>query len=598
SVRADGKLFVLESLNGSQGLTLEAARFSCRSRGAHLVSADELRRVIKDCAFPVCTTGWLEDGSLGTIVCTKGRGEPPSVRAVDVRIERNPAPGQPHHALCMKDEDKSCGDPPLFPHTILQGRTGLEMGDELLYVCAPGHVTGRRETAFTLLCNSCGEWYGLVQACEKGEAEAHIDYEDHFPDDRSVSFRELMEDSRTETEVDRDQGEAPEEAPKQDHLVSISVGGESRARNEVTLVPSTGTPSNEGIVVTDLPRPRLNRKYLFWSPAETVHQPDLAKEMDDDTKKQFPDGDNHSGVKVGPGEPKTKVLHSSTEGPSGSFVDRSDSKAGDPMVSSSDESWLDGYPVTDGAWRKTAAEEEADGDKGDGSVGLDESALVTHDQPILVDVQKPRTTARTLSENLTTAPRPVLPSQVEVLTLRPVSVSGTEGSSKVDGHVTKYQSTMSWRLATDNSPVASRPYELTKSTPDAVTTITQQVPKHTPTPIIVAPQPPGETSAPAAQDSFPYLLSEDFLGQEGPGPDAGEKLPPTLEPCVGDQCPSFSRGPVVATIVTVLCLLLLLAGVGAVWAYRRCQHKSSVYKLNVGQRPARHYHQQIEMDKV
>ncbi|KAK2090171.1 hypothetical protein P7K49_031427 [Saguinus oedipus] len=42
------------------------------------------------------------------------------------------------------------------------------MGDELLYVCAPGHITGHRETAFTLLCNSCGEWYGLVQACGKG----------------------------------------------------------------------------------------------------------------------------------------------------------------------------------------------------------------------------------------------------------------------------------------------------------------------------------------------------------------------------------------------------------------------------------------------
>lgn len=65
--------------------------------------------------------------------------------------------------------EKPCGDPPSFPHTILQGRTGLEMGDELLYVCAPGHVTGHRESAFTLLCNSCGEWYGLVQACGKGK---------------------------------------------------------------------------------------------------------------------------------------------------------------------------------------------------------------------------------------------------------------------------------------------------------------------------------------------------------------------------------------------------------------------------------------------
>lgn len=60
-----GKLFVLESQNGSQGLELEAARLSCKSRGAHLVSADELQRVVQDCSFAVCTTGWLADGTLG-----------------------------------------------------------------------------------------------------------------------------------------------------------------------------------------------------------------------------------------------------------------------------------------------------------------------------------------------------------------------------------------------------------------------------------------------------------------------------------------------------------------------------------------------------
>lgn len=60
-----GKLFVLDSQNGSQGLDLEAARLSCRSRGAHLVSAGELKRVVQDCASAVCTTGWLADGTLG-----------------------------------------------------------------------------------------------------------------------------------------------------------------------------------------------------------------------------------------------------------------------------------------------------------------------------------------------------------------------------------------------------------------------------------------------------------------------------------------------------------------------------------------------------
>jgi hypothetical protein len=60
-----GKLFMLGSQNGSQGLDLEAARLSCRSRGAHLVSAAELKRVVRDCASAVCTTGWLADGTLG-----------------------------------------------------------------------------------------------------------------------------------------------------------------------------------------------------------------------------------------------------------------------------------------------------------------------------------------------------------------------------------------------------------------------------------------------------------------------------------------------------------------------------------------------------
>ncbi|XP_037684522.1 sushi domain-containing protein 5 isoform X2 [Choloepus didactylus] len=534
-VRADGKLFVLESQNGSQGLELEAARLSCRSRGAHLVSADELRRIVQDCAFAVCTTGWLADGTLGTTVCSKGSGEQQSMRAVDVRIESNPVPGGTFSALCITDKD---------------------------------------------------------------EAEAHIDYEDNFPDDRSVSFRELMEDSRSEAEEDRGQGEAPEEAPKQDRLVSISVGRENTAQDKA-FVPTTSSPSAGSSVPIDLPGSRLNQKYLFWFPAETLHKPELEKEMDDDTKKQLPTGDNPSIMKLGSGEPGTKVIYSSTSGFSGPFVGRNDSKEGDLMVSSNDESWLDGYPVTDGAWKKIDVEEKEDGDKGDGSVGLDDSIQVTTERPILVEIKQPRSITLTPSEDIIHSS--VLPSQaldVEALALRPTNESETEGPSRGDSEFRKYQSTVPWRFATEKAPVATLLYELTDSTLDTVSTAVQQMPNHVPSMTVAATQPPVDTSAPEAQDSFPYLLSEDFLGQEGPGPSASEQLPPTLEPCVGDGCPSFSRGPVIATIVTTLCLLLLLAGVGAVWGYRKCQHKSSVYKLNVGQRQARHYHQQIEMEKV
>nr|XP_025872185.1 sushi domain-containing protein 5 [Vulpes vulpes] len=596
-----GKLFVLESQNGSHGLELEVARLSCRSRGAHLVSAEELRRVVQDCAFAVCTTGWLADGTLGTTVCSKESDEQQITRAVDVRIEGNPVPGGTYNALCIKDEDKPCGDPPSFPHTILQGRTGLEMGDELLYVCAPGHVTGHHETAFTLLCNSCGEWYGLVQACGKDVAEAHIDYEDNFPDDRSVSFRELTEDSQTKAEEDKGPGEVSEDTPKQDHLVSISVGRKNIAQ-DTAFVPTTGLSITGSSVTTDVPGSQLNQKYLFWFPPENFHKPEQEKEMNDGTKKQFPARDNHSSLTPAPSGPEAKVIYSSTDGHTGPLVGRTASRRGDPMVSSSDESWLDGYPVTDGAWRKIEAEEEEeeeDGDKGDGSVGVEEMVLVTSNQPIPVEVKKPRNTTFTPSEDMTRSS--VLPSQtldIEALALRPKNVSETESPSKGDDDLTKYQSTVAWRFATEKSPVATLPYELTSATLETVTTAVQQMLNHIASTVMAATQTPVETVTPEAQDSFPYLLSEDFLGQESPGPGANEELLPTVEPCIGDGCPSLSRGPVIATIVTVLCLLLLLAGVGAVWGHRKCQHKSSVYKLNIGQRQTRHYHQQIEMEKV
>lgn len=43
------------------------------------------------------------------------------------------------------------------------------MGDELLYTCVPGYVMPSGHKAFSLLCDSCGEWYGMVEMCVKGE---------------------------------------------------------------------------------------------------------------------------------------------------------------------------------------------------------------------------------------------------------------------------------------------------------------------------------------------------------------------------------------------------------------------------------------------
>ncbi|XP_040859857.1 sushi domain-containing protein 5 [Ochotona curzoniae] len=604
SVRADGKLFVLEAPPGSGGLGLEAARLSCQSRDAHLVSADELRRVVRDCTLAVCATGWLADGTLGTTVCSRGSGERHIMKAIDVMIETSPAPGGAYSALCMKDEEKPCGDPPSFPHTMLQGRTGLEMGDELLYVCAPGSGSGQREMAFTLLCNSCGEWYGLVQACGKEEAEAHVDYEDNFPDDRSVAFRERGSDARPEAEEDGPAGEASEEAQTGDRGVSVSAGAEHLVRDEAAM-PSTGSPHTTvgSSVPTNWPGPRLSQKYLFLSPEEPFHKPKVEKEVGEDTKKQFPAGDNHSGIKRVPGRPEAKVVSGSPQGPWGPLVGGNDSRAGEPMVSSSDGSWLDGYPVTDGAWKKEEAEEEEkEEEKADGLVSLDDGGLTTPAQPILVGATQAWSMAPTRSRGVT--PPSALTSEtpdVEALAVTPVNTSETESARSGLGDTTRFPATIPWRVTTEKSPTATLPSDLNSAAlePGRTTAARLTHHPHIPSSSRAATQPPRDTTAPGGRDSFPYLLSEDFLGQEPPRPGASEEeLLPSPEPCVGGRCPSLGRGPVIATVVTVLCLLLFLAGVGAVCGYRRCQHKSSVYNLNGGQRPARHYHQQIEMEKV
>lgn len=42
-------------------------------------------------------------------MCSKGSGEQHIMKAVDVRIESNPAPGGTYNALCIKDEGQCQG---------------------------------------------------------------------------------------------------------------------------------------------------------------------------------------------------------------------------------------------------------------------------------------------------------------------------------------------------------------------------------------------------------------------------------------------------------------------------------------------------------
>uniref|UniRef100_A0A672Z5Q4 Sushi domain-containing protein n=1 Tax=Sphaeramia orbicularis TaxID=375764 RepID=A0A672Z5Q4_9TELE len=75
-----------------------------------------------------------------------------------------------------------CGDPPSFPNARLQGHAGFEMGDELLYTCLPGYMMPSGQNAFSLVCDSCGEWYGLVQMFH------HVGLDRFYSSDQTTIF--------------------------------------------------------------------------------------------------------------------------------------------------------------------------------------------------------------------------------------------------------------------------------------------------------------------------------------------------------------------------------------------------------------------------
>uniref|UniRef100_A0A6J0UCB2 Sushi domain-containing protein 5 n=1 Tax=Pogona vitticeps TaxID=103695 RepID=A0A6J0UCB2_9SAUR len=517
SVRADGKVFALEPRNGSHSLDFAMARQSCTAAGARLATREELRRAIRDCSFTVCTKGWLGDGTIGTIVCNRTGSKPQSVKMIDIQIEMDPSLSDRYNAICVKAEGKPCGDPPSFPHTILHGHTGFEMGDELHYICAQGYVMSNKDTAFTLLCHTCGEWFGQVQACVKDKTEGHIDYEDNFPDDRSMSTQE-HEHNAQETEK---RGNEPEKA------------------------------------------------------------------TDDNTKTQFVDGDNHIDVKSMSNEQAIKMIYEGEEMPIGPIIVNNDTKAAKHTDSNTDESWLDGYPVTQEAVEGDVVDE---GSKMDGSVEIQDE-IVT-DQPNYVGVRK--TKGRSMEKDLLqteAVPLPTADNGIKgvLVTLQPTS--GPVSVSKGSNDVTSYAPMTPMRFVTRELISVAIVTDLNLATLETSTVL--YFTDHIPLPEIMTSPMQAVTTVPS-QNLFtdvPMDAEREALtfGLSG-------KLLTTFEPCVGIDCSSSDTAPMVAIGVTVVGLILL-ASVLAVWCFKKWQQKTSVYKLN-GQDHTRHQLQQIEMQKV
>ncbi|NXJ78871.1 SUSD5 protein, partial [Trogon melanurus] len=587
-----GKVFALESKNNSRGLDLAEAEKACVELSARLATAEELKRAVLDCSFAGCTTGWLASSSIGTIICRKTGSKQQSVKAIDVKIETDPFVNDQYDAFCVKDEDKPCGDPPSFPHTVLHGHTGFEMGDELLYVCAQGHVMGNKETAFTLLCDSCGEWYGQVQPCVKDETEAHIDYEDNFPDDRSIPI------------VENEHVNGKEEIKQQQEQLSFGKSSEEgRTGDPKGVTQDTDTSEKGSRAPTESPVSLLSQKNLFWFPSETFSEPESEKETDDSTKAQFSEGDNHIGVKAAYEEPGTKMFYDSEDFPIGPILTTNDTKAEIDAVAITDESWLDGYPVT----QEVAEEDEEEGDKVDGSMGTEDDVVLTTDQLNHVEVRKPDSGSPAPEEGLTRIVAATTRTDDEAAkeTLVPLtSVSGLENLSVSRGYDDAAWDHPTASLGTvTQEPGTMTLMDITSlKTSVSETSVMGSPSDHTPYAEATTAYPAQVATTVLPPDTITDTSSQEFTEQETLTQGLEEKPVPTSKPCEGEDCPKSSKAAIIAVIVILLCLLLV-AAVLAVWFFKKRQQKNSVYKLNGRCQPKHHcyhhyHHQHIEMQKV
>ncbi|XP_043921642.1 sushi domain-containing protein 5 [Protopterus annectens] len=567
-IETTGKIFIIQSKNGSQGLDLITARSMCAARGARLATAEELRHAVDECSFSTCSRGWLADSSIGTIVCGMLGSGLWAVKKIDVQIEDEPSSDKRYDAFCVKDTDKPCGDPPSFPNTVLQDHRAYEMGDEMTYVCVRGYVMANGYTSFSLLCDSCGEWYGLVQACSKDGSEVQVDYEDKFTDESTISFPGSEEDAELANSNSKEQEKA-------------------EAKVDKTDTDTSETDKQSPQVRTESPLSLLLKKHLFWFPSEAFQE-----------KDQTPDGDNHIGVKHDYSDLGTKTVDDTKDFPIEPFHFYNDTTFKKETSVSTDESWLDGYPVP---------QDLEENEKTDGSMETEEDASFTTDQANQVDAGRGDETSPhpsveftqidavptrfseygsreiPMESTPTTAPENVSVSQAvedifQYLITTPL-VGVIEGSTKPHHYLTETSAVPSAVPETTGTGIPVEQVPLPPKIEDDITFQTQ------PTLEISTELPDVFTEIEYAEHSEGENLTD---GTEA-------KLLPTTEPCVGDGCPSSSKGTLVTIIVIVLCLLILATAL-IVWYYKKRQQKSSTYKMN-GKGQTRHQ-QQIEMQKV
>ncbi|KAJ8334824.1 hypothetical protein SKAU_G00404630 [Synaphobranchus kaupii] len=582
SVHADGRVFLLESGNVTDWGSERTAQGTCSSQGARLASADELRHAVTECSFAACARGWLAGPSVGTIACSDVGGGHKAMKVMDVIVENATTFGRHMDVFCIKDKGDPCGDPPSFPHTSLQGHTGFEMGDELLYTCIPGYVMPNGRTAFSLLCDSCGVWYGLVQLCVKDETEAHIDYEDKFPDESHVSFKDPEEEEEEDHE-----GFPFGDSVELEHAEHGGVEQEDVAHGDLDYEGmeqdrAMHEAADSGVVHEGEPDKGLDYEGLEQGGVasdsvdyegvrqqgvthEEVGQEEVEQELGDKLEEEPDDVD----VGLPTGEPQNETREGVGE-----------------TTASTDDTWLDGYPIT-----QEAEQDEDDGEKvGGGSTGAGEEEDEEEEAVRqATDSPKPRGDPPTRRFQLCSIRRRHANRGLTRPARRTTASSTRHHRRRRQFRRARFRHPGSRRR---RGPHGSHGKPPRASTPSWTTCQAPRTRRTLPLPY----QEHQESATPGRRTSSrePFRTTsaaERNLTHEG----AGAKLLPTGEPCVGDACPSgVGKGPVIAIVIVAICALAMATAV-AIWCYKKREQKSSVYKMN-GKGQSRHP-QQIEMQQ-
>ncbi|TRY89519.1 hypothetical protein DNTS_004442, partial [Danionella cerebrum] len=609
-----GRVFLLDLENYSKAGPkdgFEAAEQACLDQGARVASGADLHHAVLECAFSSCSRGWLSGPSIGTTVCS---GVPGSLRPFDVQLENSTANGERLGVFCVKDSDAPCGQPPSFLNSHLQGKTGLDLGDEVLYACDAGHKLPNGETAFSLLCDSCGEWYGHVQHCIKDDPEGHVDYEDTFTDGHLLqNSKEEHHTSLTTRGTQSTHSIEEEFTPEPVHEQAVISGEENEKES---LVPATVPPVSQ-----------LSQKHMFWFPSEAFQEEKGHLGVPEDSVKHPSEEESQITAKTDENLSNSDQTTEEHDHPTDPPIDEPPSHS----TGGTDDSWLDGYPVTqeeDKTGGESTGEVEAEQEEERESVtGLSEmegfenasEIPVEEETGVLIDRsnnEEPKDTDHpkgkeeefgkdsTKNEKELSVVKQMETTEDEIEDERPeqtdhdgsetlVADGVTDAPNGLGGKPTSIITTPN-TAKPDDSSQNKRPMIYTPaSAPENVSTSQGGLGlENTSTPSGLAHLEDASEEITTITTPFikdPWETIDHHLLEHIPNhvptkiPENQSKMEhqekESGEICLKDPCNGSGHGPMIAAIIIGLVAAVVGAVLG-VWCYKRRQQKSSQYQLN------------------